>query len=118
MTKTIINLALPVVVQEVENVLDTYPNHPYQQAFSAPDLRQKLISYVLCRIPSCYAVVENSQQPVIDRKSLCFSLEQDLQVEALIRRGIQQIVQEDSEWVERHIPKEVEPEFTPSNWFG
>ncbi|MEP0803815.1 hypothetical protein NDI37_06480 [Funiculus sociatus GB2-A5] len=47
MSKTIANLTLPVVVQEIEKVLGTYTAHPYQKAFSIPELRQKLIVYVL-----------------------------------------------------------------------
>ena len=47
MSKTIANLTLPVVVQEIEKVLGTYTDHPYQKAFSMPELRQKLIVYVL-----------------------------------------------------------------------
>lgn len=47
MSKTIANLTLPVVVQEIAKVLGIYTDHPYQKAFSIPELRQKLIVYVL-----------------------------------------------------------------------
>src|ERR671933_476272 len=61
MNKQIINLTLPVVIEEIENILATYPTYPYQQAFSATGLRQDLIAYVLNRVPNQYAVVEETQ---------------------------------------------------------
>ena len=46
MTTDLIKLTLPVVLQEIEDVLDGYPEHPYQSAFSMPELKQKLIDHV------------------------------------------------------------------------
>lgn len=54
MSKSIVNLTIPWVVAEIEQVLETYPHHPYQQAFANPDLRQELIAYVLTRIHNVY----------------------------------------------------------------
>ncbi len=118
MTKTIVNLALPMIVEAVEDVLDTYAYHPYQQAFSIPDLRQKLISYVLTRIPGLYAVIEDTATCTPDPSSLGFSVESCKEIKPLIHQGIQQIVEENAEWVDHHIPQEVSPELTPSTWFG
>ncbi|NJL36401.1 MAG: late competence development ComFB family protein [Leptolyngbyaceae cyanobacterium RM2_2_4] len=118
MSKTIVNLTLPVVIEEAEDVLDSYPYHPYQQAFSIPDLRKKLISYVLCRVPGVYTVVEEDDQAMMNPKSLCNSLEQRIQIENLIRQGIEHILRENMDWVDRHIPQETNPAFAPSNWFG
>jgi len=37
MSHTLINLTLPIVIEEIENVLDEYPENPYQLAFSIHD---------------------------------------------------------------------------------
>lgn len=119
MSKTIINLSLPLVVQETESILETYPHHPYQQAFSIPDLRQRLICYVLSRMPGMYTVVDDTEQKSVDAESMCSSLEgQKLRLESLIRQGIQSILNDDSEWVNHHIPAQEDPELAPSHWFG
>jgi hypothetical protein len=119
MSKTIVNLAISVVNAEAEEVLESYPHHPYQQAFSAPDLRHKLISYVLSRIPSIYIVVEENQEQEINSQSrYCCSNNQRDQIEALIHQGIQQILLDDHDWLANHIPQDANPAFTPSTWFG
>lgn len=118
MSKTIVNLTIPMVVSKLEGILDTYPYHPYHQAFSIPELRQKLLSYVMSRIPGQYTVVEESEVPIENLRSLCCSLEQQQQIEQLIHQGIRKIFQEDSDWIDRHIPQDVNPSFAPSNWFG
>jgi hypothetical protein len=119
MSKTIVNLTISVVNAEAEEVLESYPHHPYQQAFSAPDLRHRLISYVLSRTPGMYVVVEESQEQKINSQSYnCCSDTQRSQIEALIHQGIQQILLDDPNWVANHIPQEANPGFTPSTWFG
>lgn len=118
MTRTIVNLALSVVIREIEDVLDLYPYHPYQQAVSIPELRQRLISYVLSRIPGHYAVVDDGLELAIDTTSLYTSTGERLQIESLIHQGIERILQEDSDWIDRHIPNEVSSGCAASNWFG
>lgn len=116
MSKQIINLTSDIVAKEIENVLDTYPHHPYQQAFAIPDLRQKLTAYVLSRTRNFYTVIEDTQETPRNSDSLCNSLEQRLYIEPLIRYGIQSILQENSDWINYHIPTEASP--APSRWFG
>lgn len=58
MTKKLINLTLPVVIDNVEKILKTYPIHPYQQAFSDANLYQNLVAYVLNRVSNKFAVLE------------------------------------------------------------
>ena len=52
MSYELINLTLPVVLAEIENVLDDYPENPYQIAFSLPELRQRLVAHVLTHTPN------------------------------------------------------------------
>jgi hypothetical protein len=118
MSKTIINLATSIVIKEAEIILDTYPDHPYQQAFSIPELRQKLVSYVLCRVPGLYTVVDESEECIINSSASCCSEEQRRHITTLIHQGIRYIFQENSTWIDRHIPEETNPSFAPSSWFG
>jgi hypothetical protein len=119
MTKAIVNLSLPLVIQQTEAVLETYPHHPYQQAFSIPDVRQKLICYVLSRMPGLYTVVEETERQFVNPSSMCSTLGQrNCQIETLIRQGIQSILSENLDWIDRHIPEEAESRQMPSNWFG
>ena len=99
MSQQIINLTLPVVIQEIENIFDGCFYHPYQQAFAIPELRQKLIAYVLNRIRNRYVVIEE-QATISD--NLC-SQEQRLHIEAVIQSGIHQVFQENADWVSHHI---------------
>lgn len=118
MSATIVNLTLPLVVEEVESVLDTYPYHPYQQAFAIPDLRQKLLAYVLSRIYNLYAAItEGTEVAKVSQLAHC-SLEHRLSIEALVRQGIEHILQESADWLSHYIPEEVAPGNAPSQWFG
>lgn len=117
MSKTIANLTLPVVVQEIEKVLGTYTDHPYQKAFSIPELRQKLIVYVLSRTSNNYAVIEEGES-VIDQKFVNCCLEQHSEIECLIHQGIHHILEQNSDTVSHQIPEEVDSKYLPSHWFG
>jgi hypothetical protein len=86
MSKTTVDLTISVVEAEADTLLRSYPFYPYQRAFSAPSLRQKLIAYVLCRVPGLYALIE---QQAVDREALCCPPAQQQQVETLLHRGIQ-----------------------------
>lgn len=52
----IINLTLQLVIYEVKDILNSYPDYPYQLSFSNQELRQKLITYILSRFPNYYAI--------------------------------------------------------------
>jgi hypothetical protein len=115
MTKTVANLTLPVVVDQIETVLESYPYHPYQQAFAIPDLRQRLIAYVLNRISSYYTVLEEGENST---DSINCSSDRKLQIKNLVTQGIPDILQQHWEWSIHHIPSELESGLTPSHWFG
>ena len=124
--KTVVNLTQQSVVGEIESVLDTYPSHPYQQAFAIPDLRQELIAFVLNRLPSFYNVMSDGQIPLAEAEqgSLAYyklprkPFEQQLHLQNLIHQGICLIIQEKSDWISNHLCKTVEPACEPSHWFG
>ncbi|MEH2027490.1 hypothetical protein [Nostoc sp.] len=124
--KTVVNLTQQSVVEEIESVLNTYPSHPYQQAFAIPDLRQELITFVLKRIPSFYSVMSDEEIPLAEPEqgSLGYyklprkPLEQQLHLQNLIHQGICLIVQEKSDWISRRVCETVQPACEPSHWFG
>ncbi|PPS39961.1 late competence development ComFB family protein [Chroococcidiopsis sp. TS-821] len=117
MLKTVVNLTQQAVITEIENVLDTYPCHPYQKAFAIPDLRQELIAYVLNRIPCVYSALDKEQKSIILNYQLPSSLQQ-IQLENLIHQGIYSILQEKADWVNRHLPEATQCGLEPSHWFG
>ena len=100
MAQKIINLTLPVVIQEIEDIFDGCFYHPYQQAFAIPELRQKLIAYVLSRVRNRYAFIEEEQATISN--NIC-SQEQRLHIEAVIQSGIHQVFQENADLVNHHI---------------
>lgn len=57
MSIIIINITLPVIIEKIKNILEIYPEYPYQQTFSSSGLRQDLIAYVLSRVSNTYTVL-------------------------------------------------------------
>jgi len=66
MTHELVNLTLTMVLREISDVLEEYPEHPYQTAFLIHEFRQKLIAYVLSQVPNHYAI---AGEPAPARKS-------------------------------------------------
>jgi hypothetical protein len=104
MPHELINLTLPAVIQEIEDVLYEYPIHPYQSAFSLPEMHQKLITHVLNQVPSRYAL-EGSQAFENSRVHRSFPLQERLRLEVIVRGGILHILRENADWLSRHLPK-------------
>ncbi|HEY9725001.1 MAG TPA: late competence development ComFB family protein [Chroococcales cyanobacterium] len=92
MNKQLINVTLSVVTEEIEHILETYQKYPYQQAFSASELRQDLIAYVLSRVPNQYAVVEENQFSSSPTLLSHHSSERLLNIEHWIHRGIRDVL--------------------------
>ena len=105
MTYGLINLTLPLVINQVQDVLDDYHEHPYQVAFSIHELRQKLIAHVLSQIPNRYTV-EGAQSPPTDPKlRYPSSSEQRLRMETLIQGSILHILRENADMISQQIPQ-------------
>lgn len=118
MSAAIINLTEIVVSEEIGNVLSTYPDHPYQQAFAHPEMRQKLMAYILSKIPNQYMAIEE-EELLRNKDNLSNKcLARRLQIESLVHQGIDQLLEIDAEWINRHIPKSFSPDIEPSHWFG
>jgi hypothetical protein len=103
MLPRIINLTLLLVLKEIEDILEDYPEDPYQVAFSIPELRQKLILHVLNQLPSYYAILEEDQELPSNPKSLYSSLEEKVCMEILIRESIVELFRENADSISCHI---------------
>ncbi|GAB1542396.1 hypothetical protein NUACC21_50700 [Scytonema sp. NUACC21] len=117
MTKTIVNLTMPAVVAEINDVLENCSHH-YQRAFSIPELRQELMAHILSRISNCYVVVDHTQKPSITFDSLPCSLEEKVCIKALIRREMENIFCKNEKELSHQISEEIDPNLAPSHWFG
>lgn len=85
--------AMPVVLEEIENALEVYPDEACRKFFAAPEWHQKLTAYVLSRIPAVYTIRESLQIASRKPKFPLLSLELRLRLEKYIYRGIKQIFQ-------------------------
>lgn len=92
MGKELYNLTLTVVIDEIENILSSYPTYPYQQAFSAGGLRQDLLAYVLSRVPNKYAVIEQKQPFPKQILFPAYPSKQLLDIEHYIHLGIRDLM--------------------------
>lgn len=88
MSKRIVNLTLPIVSEEIEGVLETYPEYPYQKIFANSNLRQDLVAYVLSHIPNKYTAIEDVQLPSSNGSFFHCTSEQRIQIERWIHLGI------------------------------
>jgi hypothetical protein len=104
MVHGLVNLTLPVVIREIEDVLDDYPAYPYQTAFAMPELHQKLIAYILSHVPNHY-VVEGVQE-LSSRPNRYHSapLQERLQMEAIVRSGIFHVLRENMSCLNEDLP--------------
>jgi hypothetical protein len=128
MTETVANLTLSAVMEQVEDFIRAHPEQAHQQTFSLPDLRQKLITYVMSQIKGNQVMVDNQNTDLSPQK--IHTTEEQLQMEALICEGIERIAQEQAnhEEIKRIAQKQadyfdqssqtVQPAVTPSRWFG
>ena len=102
MAELIINLTLALIHEKIEKVLDEHCNYFYQQAFSLPDLRQELLTYVLSRINISYIAIEEGKHQSIQSNKLDQLLAKRLDLEAVIEEGIDDILPQKNKW-EQHI---------------
>lgn len=115
MAYEIINLTLPIVLQEIEYTLKDYAEFPYQVAFSLPKIRQKLVAHVLSQIPNKFTLVEDLVELPIEYNFLYLPLQERLHTEEIIRQSIINIVQENFEWISYHFGQLDIYEVSPNN---
>lgn len=101
----LINLTLPTVMQEIEDVLEEYPENPYHLAFAIHELRQKLIAHVLSHVPNHYTV-EGAEEPTKHLNVRHAShLVERLKMEMIVRAGILNILRENADYLSSNLPQ-------------
>jgi hypothetical protein len=117
MSQTIVNLTLPIVNKKIDDILASYPLYPHQQVFSDSELRQKLTSYVLSRLPVVYVTMENADACTLTSPLGCYSSEQHEQINRLIHQGIDSLMQHRHQF-QHQAAGQADATLTPSHWFG
>lgn len=120
MTAKIVNLTRHSIDCKIEEFLEHNSERPYCPAFANPAFRHKLIAYVLCRVKNYYVTVEAEQEAALDGRSLNFSVQRH-QLDELIHKGIDLLLQTPADWMQRHLPASnytLHTETEPSHWFG
>lgn len=112
------NLGLLVVNEEIENALDLYPDDSYREAFANPELRQKLVSYVMSGLQGIYPTLTTRQSQPVKTKFPYRSLELRLQIESYVHWGIEYLLDGKSGWVGYPLAREAQPSFTLCYWIG
>ena len=118
MTQTIVNLTLPIVTAKIDDILAAYPLYEYRQVFAVPELRQRLTTYVLARLPVVYVTMDSSTACDLESPGQCYSSDQHDQINRLIHQGIEALLGRPELWQERSMPEMAEATSAPSNWFG
>lgn len=91
------------VLQEIENVLNDYPEYPYQVAFSIDELRSKLVAHVLRHSSHFSSVTGNTPEPKIDAQFSYRSKSERMRLDVLIRGSILHLLRENADWISRKI---------------
>ena len=105
MSHELVNLTLPSVVQAIEEVLEDYPEQPYQVVFSIHRFRQKLLAHILSLIPNHYGI-EGEPASFKKPKNLNTSpLAERLHLETVVRGSILHILRENANWLRDHLPQ-------------
>lgn len=110
MANTLINIALPVVNEIIDDVLAAGGSAPYRETFTgSDDARDRLATFVLSRLPARYMTI-GDRECSLDLPRNCYSAEQHRQIRQLVHQGIQTVMTR---------PVAPTPDtLIPSTWFG
>ncbi len=109
MANTLINIALPVVNEIIDDVLATGQSSSYRETFTSSDARDRLATFVLSRLPARYMTIADSECS-LELPRNCYSAEQHRHIRQLVHQGIQKVLT-------RPVSPTPETLF-PSSWFG
>jgi hypothetical protein len=98
MPHKLINLTLPNVIKDV---LDRYPEHPYQVVFSTDEFQEKLIAQILTQAPDLNEAPEESasfgSSYSKSSRSHRSPLAERLYLEVVVRGSILQVLRENAD---------------------
>ncbi|NJK28000.1 MAG: hypothetical protein HC925_05015 [Coleofasciculaceae cyanobacterium SM2_3_26] len=103
-------------MKEIENALDSYQYRSYSQIRTRVDAQQKLVEYVLPRVPACYALVSPGSEESNDPSLVPAYLRH--QIKGLVREGIHKLDGDDRAIGFFHTIAEEKETAAPSHWFG
>ena len=110
MANTLINIALPVVNEAIDDVLAAGPSASDPETFTGTDARDRIARFVLSRLPARYMTVADSECS-LELPMNCYSAEQHRHIRQLVREGIQKLLTSPS------VAPATET-LIPSTWFG
>lgn len=119
MANKLINLTLLKVNAEITRSLPTYPEDIHQKISQDSNFKNKLLAYVLTRIPNRYIATNEENIPAVLPKSVFYSLPEQIEIEELIQQGVYYLVNKQATAYNfsRHSRKS-DSAYTPSDWFG
>ena len=92
MTK-VIDLKLQAVEEELDNYLEAHGDGMCRSISIDPNFRQKLIDYVMRRVPGYYLIFEDSEKRAIKKESFSYrSIVLRLKLETYIQQGIHEAI--------------------------
>lgn len=109
MANTLVNIALPIVNEMIDDVLAASQSASYRETFASTDARDRLATFVLSRLPARYMTIADSECSLeLPRK--CYSPEQHRHIRQLVHQGIQKVL--------AHPASPTPETLVPSAWFG
>ncbi|WP_204140766.1 hypothetical protein [Halomicronema sp. CCY15110] len=118
MTQTIINLTLPVIQRKVEAALENVPAKSMPMTEITNRLQEKLVAYVVSRMPTYYVTAEQHQPCSLENPISCFSQAQQAEMDQLIDAGLRHLSARRSSWETQAQAVTGSFESSPSHWFG
>jgi hypothetical protein len=118
MSNEIVNMTRYVVYRKIDEVVKN-PGTPYESAFANPYLRRKLLLRVLNNTVPHYVESAPRQEVELARAGqFPIALEEEKQIESVIRENILEILQEEDVIKYLCNPDLISPRREPSHWFG
>lgn len=118
MTQAIVNLALPVIEKKVEAALENASEEAIAKSGTAVALQEKLVAYVVRRMPAFYVTTDNARSCSMENPISCFSQDQQQEMDQLIYEGLQHLIARRSSWETAAQETVGGYGSTPSHWFG
>lgn len=102
MSQLNVNVALISINEKIIEFLEKDCNFFYQKAFSLPDLRQELITYILSRINILYLSIDAEQKPLI-KYNFLYESKKNLTIEHIISQGVYDLLPQKSNWAKQQF---------------
>ncbi|HAA31858.1 MAG TPA: hypothetical protein DCE56_34360 [Cyanobacteria bacterium UBA8553] len=100
MTSTIVNLTLLKISEELESILEKSHTHK-QTILNESDFRQKIIAYVLNRVPNHYLTISLEKLSLLSSILRDFPIQESLRITTLIHLRIYELSARKNSW---HFP--------------